>query len=275
VFLSRDLTKKSSLQVSYSRRITRPTYNNLAPFVYFIDPNTFLSGNTNLRPTLTDAFQTTYRFRESYLVSLSYSYDKMPIIDWQMHLDPETNKQYARAENLKNSRNFALNISLPFTPTNWWQIQGNVSGTWINNTGLYEGREVTLQGGYGMVNLSQTFKLPKNFSAEVSGFYQSRSPFGIAYIKPLGVLNAGLQKKLNKEKGVLRVSIDDIFWTMRFRILADQPDLNLYSYFNGTFSDPRVVKLTYSRNFGNQKMKASTRRETGSAEERRRAASGN
>lgn len=275
VFLSRDLTKKSSMQVSYSRRITRPTYDNLAPFVYFIDPNTFLSGNTSLRPTLTDAFQATYRFRESYLFTLGYSYDKTPISAWQIHLDPATNKQYARAENLKNSQNYSLNLSLPLTLTNWWQIQGNIMGAWLNNVGLYDGRELSVQGGFGTVNLSQTFKLPKNFSAELSGFYQTRSLSGIAYAKPFGALNAGLQKKLNKEKGVLRVSIDDIFWTMRFSMLTDQPSLNLYSNFNLRFSDPRVVRLTYSRNFVNQKMQAGTRRETGSAEERRRANSGN
>lgn len=61
--MSKDLTKESSLQVSYGRRITRPTYNNLAPFVLFIDPTTFFSGNIYLLPTIKDAFQSTYRFK--------------------------------------------------------------------------------------------------------------------------------------------------------------------------------------------------------------------
>jgi outer membrane receptor protein involved in Fe transport len=271
IFASRDVTKKSSLQLSYSRRITRPTYNNLAPFVYFIDPNTFLSGNTNLKPAITDALQATYRFQESYLLTLGYSYDKTPIVAWQIHLDSATNKQYARAENLKHAHNYSLNFSVPVSLTGWWQIQSNFLGVWINNLGVYDGREVSLQGGYGRVNVNQTFKLPKDFSAEVSGFYQTRSPFGISYIKALGALNAGLQKKLAKDKGVFRLSVDDIFWTLRFRILTDQEALNLYSYFNGAFSEPRVVRLTFSRNFGNQKMKAATRRETSSEEERKRA----
>ncbi|MDB5263142.1 MAG: TonB-dependent receptor plug, partial [Adhaeribacter sp.] len=271
IFVSRDLTKKSSLQVSYSRRITRPTYNNLAPFVYFIDPNTFLSGNTSLKPAITDALQTTYRFRESYLLSLSYSYDKTPIVGWQVHLDPATNKQYARAENLKHAHNYSFNFSFPVSLTKWWQLQSNFMGVWINNTGIYDGREVSLQSGFGRVNLTQTFKLPNNFSAELSGFYQTRSPFGISYIRALGALNAGVQKKLNNGKGVFRLSVDDIFWTMRFSILTDQPALNLYSDFNGIFSEPRVVRLTYSRNFGNQKMKAAARRQTSSEEERKRA----
>ncbi|WP_207434575.1 TonB-dependent receptor [Sabulibacter ruber] len=271
IFVSRDLTKKSSVQVSYSRRITRPTYNNLAPFVFFIDPNSFLSGNTNLRPTITNAYQGTYRFLDSYLLSVGYSYDKTPIVAWQLHLDPETNKQYARAENLKYAHNFSLNFSFPLSPTNWWQIQSNLMGIWISNTGLYDGQEVTINGGFASVNISQSFKLPKSFSAELSGFYLSRRPMGIAYGKPFGSLNAGLQKELPNEKGVLRLAIEDIFWTRRFRLLSDLKDLNLYSDFDGVFSDPRVVRLTYSRNFGNRKMKAATKRETSSEEERKRA----
>ncbi|WP_210490625.1 outer membrane beta-barrel protein [Rufibacter aurantiacus] len=271
IFVSRDLSKKSSLQVSYSRRITRPTYDNLAPFVYFIDPNTFLSGNTNLRPTITDALQTTYRFKDAYLITLGYSYDKTPIIAWQIHLDSATNKQYARAENLKHRRNYSLTLSLPFNPTRWWQIQSNLMATWIITTGLYDGREVTLKSGFANVNLNQTFKLPKDFTLEISGFYQTRTPFGISYIKALGALNAGIQKELEEEKGMFRLSIEDIFWTSRFRILSDMKELNLYSSFDGIFSDPRVVRLTYSRNFGNRNMKASARRETSSTEERKRA----
>lgn len=271
IFASRDLTKKSSMQVSYSRRITRPTYNNLAPFVYFIDPNTFLSGNTSLRPTITDALQTTYRFRENMLLNLSYSYDKTPIVAWQVHLDPATNKQFARAENLKNARNFSLNFSAPFSPAPWWQIQSNIMGVYIKNLGYYDEKEITLTSGFANINLNQTFRLPNNFTAELTGFYQSRAPFGISYAKALSMVNAGLQKKLNQDKGTLRLSVDDIFWTMRFRLLTDQPALNVYSYFDGTFSDPRVVRLTYSRNFGNQKMKAATRRQTSSEEERQRA----
>ncbi|KAA3437636.1 outer membrane beta-barrel family protein [Rufibacter hautae] len=271
IFVSRDLTKKSSLQVSYSRRIMRPTYDNLAPFVYFIDPNTFLSGNTNLKPTITDALQTTYRFHDRFLVTLGYSYDHTPIIDWQMHLDSATNKQYARAENLKHRRNYSLTLSLPFNPTGWWQIQSNFLATWINNTGLYDGKEITLNSGFANVNLNQTFKLPKSFTAEVSGSYQTRTPFGISYINPFGSLNAGVQKELPDEKGVFRLSINDIFWTDRFKLLSDVKELNLYSSFSGVFSDPRIVRLTYSRNFGNRKMKVATRRETSSEEERKRA----
>jgi len=271
IFLSRDLTKKSSLQLSYSRRITRPTYNDLAPFVYFINPYTFLSGNTNLKAAITDAVQVNYRFQESYLVSFSYSYDKNPIISWQMHVDPETNKSYARAENLQNSGTYSLNFSVPLKLTSWWQLQSNVMGVWQINKTIYEGKDFELAAGYVQLNMNQTFTLPHNFSAELSGFYVSKSPFGVAYIDPLGALNVGVQKKLNHEKGTFRLSVDDLFWTNWFTLINEQPALNMHTSFRGAFSEPRVVRLTFSRNFGNTKVKAATKRETSSEEERKRA----
>ena len=273
-FVSKDLTKESSLQVSYGRRITRPTYNNLAPFVYFIDPNTFFSGNINLLPAITDAFQATYRFKNIYLLSLGLSYDKNPIIPWQVYVDPETNKQVAHADNLKNSYSYSLTFTLPIRITSWWDINNNLMGVWQVNRTAIEGKDIKLQAGFGQINMTQSFKLPSNFSAEITGFYQTRTPFGISYIKPLGALNVGIQKKLKEEKGIFRLSVDDLFWTTRWRFVTDQPSLNINQSFVGVFSEPRIFRFTYSRNFGNKNVSGAKKRSTGSEEERKRV-SGN
>jgi hypothetical protein len=270
LFISRDLSKKNSVQFSYGRRITRPTYNDLAPFVFFIDPSTFLSGNLALRPAITDALQATYRFKGSYLLTMGYSHDKHTIIQWQIHVDPKTNKQYARSENLKNSDTYSLNFTFPLKLTSWWQMQNNMMGIWQINRSVYEGVPVQMSAGYARANITQSFTLPAGFSAEISGFYQSRSPFGIAYMKAFGTLNIGLQKKLLNDKGNFRLTVDDLFWTNRLTIISDYPELNLKSDIVGLFSEPRVVRLTYSRNFGNKNVKATQHRSTGSEEERKR-----
>ncbi|CAN5906687.1 TonB-dependent receptor [soil metagenome] len=270
VFVAKDLTKESSLQVSYGRRITRPTYNNLAPFVYFIDPNTFFSGNINLLPAITDAFQSTYRFKNKYLLSLGYSYDKNPIIPWQVYVDPETNVQVAHADNLRNSNSYSLTFTLPVRLTSWWDINSNLMGVWQVNRTTIEGKDINLQAGFGSLNMTQSFKLPQNFSAELTGFYRSRSPFGISYMRAMGAVNVGIQKKLKDEKGIFRFGVDDLFWTTRWRFVTDQPALNINQNFVGAFSEPRIFKITYSRNFGNKNVSGAKKRTTGSDEERKR-----
>jgi outer membrane receptor protein involved in Fe transport len=50
------ITPDNSFQLSYSRRVRRPTYNDLSPFVTFSDNRNFFSGNPNLNPEFTNSF---------------------------------------------------------------------------------------------------------------------------------------------------------------------------------------------------------------------------
>jgi outer membrane receptor protein involved in Fe transport len=269
-FLARDLRESSSIQVSYGRRITRPTFDVLAPFVYFFDPSTFFSGNLTLRPAISDALQATYRFHHRYLLSLGYTSEKDPIIPWQVHVDPATNQQNARAENLKSSDTYSLTFTFPVRVAAWWQMQTNLIGSWKNNRALYEGKVVQIEAGFGQVTHTQTFTLPHNFTAEVSAFYRTRSPFGLAYWRAFGAVNLGAKKKLKNDKGTISLTVNDLFWTSRFALLSYQPALNLNSSFIGYFSDPRIIRLTYSRTFGRSTGNALNKRSTGSEEERKR-----
>jgi outer membrane receptor protein involved in Fe transport len=273
LFLTRELSKDHNLQFSYSRRITRPTFNDLAPFVLFLDPYTFFSGNTALRPAITDAVQGTYQFKKIYLLSLQYSHDDNAI-GWLVRVNPETNNQTFYIGNVDRTNTLSLNLSLPFTVASWWQMQNNLTGFLQETNTLYEGTKIKLAGTYARVNSTQSFKLPENFSLELSGFYQSPGLYGITRMKSFGSLNAGLQKKLKEERGMFNLSVNDVFWTNRIGIITDQPAVNLNQSF-GILFEPRVVRLTYSRNFGNKTLKAINRRKTGSEEERRRVSSGN
>jgi hypothetical protein len=88
-------------------------------------------------------------------------------------------------------------------------------------------------------------------------------------MKAIGSVDAGLQKKLPGNGGSLTFNISDIFWTQGMRVtslvgVADQ------SVHWRRLVEPPVVRLTYSKAFGNQKLKGVGRRATGSEEERGR-----
>lgn len=268
LFISRELDKNNTIQFSYSRRITRPTFNNLVPYVSFKDPYSFWSGNASLQPTLTHAMQLSYQLKKKYILSLQASQDKNAI-NWLVRLDPETNKQNVYMANVDQVRTYSFNLSMPVEVASWWQMQYNLSGIIQQNSTVYEGTKLQLGGRYGIINAIQNFKLPYNFNLELSGFYQSKALFGIFAQKPMGSANLGIQKKLNKERGTFNFTISDIFWTNRFRIKLAYPSVNLDQVFYYT-PEPRVIRLTYSRNFGNKNVKAANKRKTGSEEERNR-----
>ncbi len=103
-------------------------------------------------------------------------------------------------------------------------------------------------------NMTSTFKLPQSFSAEITGFYQSKINWGIWHFNPIGSLNIGFQKKLNKDKGTFRLTFDDIFYNYIWQLKSTIPEYNVTSSFVGDIH-MQSFRLNYTRSFGNRKLR--------------------
>ena len=268
-FLSHELSKSSSVQLSYSRRIQRPSYDLLAPWVLFTSPYAFVTGNPNLLPTFTDAVQATYRFKSSYLLTVKYSHDRNALDRFRARIDSVNNRAYTTPENVASLNTASITFSFPLKLTNWWQMQTNLLGVWQGLSTIVQDKPVQLQQYNANLFTSHTFKLPRGFTGEVTAFYQTPSLAGISRMRSLGSVNAGLRKKLPGNSGSLLVNIADIFWTNRLRFITDNPAVGQVGNWT-LLREPRVVRFTYTRNFGSQTVKAANRRATGSDEERGR-----
>jgi len=119
------------------------------------------------------------------------------------------------------------------------------------------------------INATQTFNLHKNWSADISAFYQSKYLDGISVIKGTGSLNAGIKKKLKDNKSSFVFNVTDIFQTMSYRFSTNLPEQNLVSFVDLRFSQ-RTYNLTYTHTFGNDKLKSKRERGTGAEDEKGR-----
>ncbi|AHM62481.1 TonB-dependent receptor [Flammeovirgaceae bacterium 311] len=267
VFFRKSLSEQTELFLSYSRRITRPTFNDMAPFVYLLDLNTFFSGNPALRPAITDGYNMNFRIKQS-AITLSYSDSKNEIANFQPEIDPATKKQTFRSQNLEYQKLWGLALSVPWTITRWWEIQANANAYYRDLKTTHLENNVTLSLYNYSLNLVNSIKLPRKFSLEVSGFYESKMVWGMWQLQPFGSLNVGIQKKLNNNNGTLSLSVDDVFYTNYWKLESRIPEANSLSFsiYDAHFQS---LRLTYARSFGNNKLKDASIK-SGSEEERRR-----
>lgn len=267
IFLAQKMGNKNSVNIAYSRRITRPTFKDMAPFVIFVDPYTFFSGNSGLQPAFSDVLKTDYLYK-NFVLSVSYTKEDESIANFQPKLAKD-NKQIYASENLDNIKTANISITIPLTIAKWWNMQNNIQGNWQQLNAIYKNGPFRIEQKNFGFNSSQNFILPKDYSIELSGFYQSKSLFGASVLNGYGMANFGVQKKLGENNNKLRFAITNLFDGGIWKGLTEIPAENIYV--NNSFKfDQRTFKLTYSQSFGNKKLYAKRNRSSASQEEQSR-----
>lgn len=263
----KSLAKNQTVELSYSRRINRPTYNDIAPFVIFWGPNSFDGGNTELQAAIADAAKIGYH-KNKWVISLQFTHSKNEIDPGEPENDTSNNVIY-RHENLKYLNQLALANAWSFRIANWWEVQTNLVAQYLVVQTAHLPINVR-RHNYGVnLNITNSLKLPKDFAVEISGMYQSKTLLGVVESLPVSSLNVGVQKKVGK--GAIRFAVDDIFNGNNWRLKMTLPqDKNLNTYFHYDFHS-RFARITYTRSFGNAKLK-SIKLKSASEEERGRVA---
>nr|WP_276505068.1 outer membrane beta-barrel family protein [Terrimonas sp. H1YJ31] len=235
----------NSMSVFYSKRINRPTFNDIAPFVLFIDPYTFFSGNSAIQPSYTNTIGADFNLR-NFLFSLSYSYEANSLAKFQISVDPTTNLETVKPVNLYYTKSFSTGLTMPIPITSWWNFQSSINGLWQKiKTGSFH-NNTTLNLSSLQMTGSQSFKLPKNYLVEVSGFYNTKMFAGTSLIQPYGGLNLGIQKKWN-QGSTLRLNLNDVFNSIKSTAFVQMLG---YDIRNGYDFSQRTLKISYTYMFG-------------------------
>ncbi len=270
--VSRQLDTNNVLNFSYSRRIDRPSYQDLNPFRFYLDKYTYQEGNPYLRPQMTHSVELTHVFKGAFSTALGYSRTNDIIIREVPGQNPEDSTTFVMTQNLKLQQNVNLTLSFPVTVTKWWKMQNNVSV-------LYNKLETNYRGGQLDVNFvtynvyaSNTFTFTKTLSGELAGWYNSAGIYGFFKSQPMGAFSLGLQKKVLDGKGSIKLNANDPFWMNQFRGAANYQDINFKIRARW---ESRVVRATFTYRFGNQNVKAARQRQSATSAEQNRAGGNN
>ncbi|HEV7350860.1 outer membrane beta-barrel protein [Telluribacter sp.] len=262
------ITEKHEVSMSMSRRIDRPSYNQLNPFRSYIDATTYGAGNPSLLPQLSYNMEAAYTLLQKYTASFSYTNTSHPLISVVQPAPDGDRLVVSTFRNLTRQHYYGLTLTAPVEPAKWWRMYNNVVGYYGVFVGDLAG--TSLNAGLPAFSLSSnsTFTIGKGWSADLNATYQSRELYGFLTVRPLGQLTAGFQKNLFNKKGLLRVNVTDIFYTNRVRATSSYN--NYVERFNQR-QDSRVGTLSFTYRFGRETVPPTRRNMGGAEEEKRRA----
>lgn len=267
LFLSRQLDSTNTLNLSYSRRIDRPDYQNLNPFVFYLDPYTYQKGNPFLRPQYTNSIEVTHVYKSAISTTLGFSRTTDFINRETPRQIAAENVTYVTPENLGSLDNINLNISFPVGVTKWWRMQNNINTYYTHYQTFYSGTPFEVKMVAYNLYSSNNFTLSKTLSAELSAWYNSSSLYGFYRAQPMGAFSLGVQKKVLEGKGNLKLNISDPFWLNRFNGRAEVQDINFRVRSQW---ESRRMMLTFTYRFGNQNVKGARQRNSATSAEQGR-----
>ncbi|SDM31858.1 Outer membrane receptor proteins, mostly Fe transport [Kriegella aquimaris] len=246
--LDHQLNDVHRFQFNYGRRINRPTFDNLAPYILFLGPEALYAGNTNLQPSLVHKIGAEWRWAGKY-ISLEYLIEKDAIVEFQPRLSTNGEQYIFKAENMDKRNMLSISMGVPFSITPWWQTE--TSFIYQYETLQFNFQEVEFNRSKGSLraNSSQQFSISAKTKLELSGYYQSSTLFGISTFGARGSLNVGVQQQLKKNHGNVKLSLSNVFASDNWKIntINEQPFINTLETY---FPESRILTFTYTKNFG-------------------------
>ncbi|HXB32827.1 MAG TPA: outer membrane beta-barrel family protein [Puia sp.] len=251
---------------SYSRRIDRPSYQDLNPFVFKIDDYTFEEGNTRLKPQYADNLSLTWSYKYALSATLSYSH----ISDLFTTVPDTTDRSRTVTTNvnLTSQDIIGANVSY-FFQYKWYSGFLNVNGFYaLYRANFGAGKVIDLNVFNTTIASQHTMQLGRGWSANLTQYYTSRNIWaGTLRARPIWSLDAGFQKTLFNGRAALKASVSDIFYTLAWTLTSNYSGQSLYSSGN---NDSRQVKLNFTYHFGNSQVKAARHHQTGAEDESKR-----
>lgn len=260
-FLQYKLNEKNTFVMNYGRRIRRPNYQSLNPFIEYLDRYTYQQGNPNLRPQFSHNIELSHSFKGIFNTTLNYS-KTTDIIQQTLEQIDSTNQTFARQSNIASQRQFGIAMNTNIPVTKWWRanmyvnVYNNLFEGMINNT------FVSLDATVLSLNGSQQFTLNKKLTAEISGWFRTGGIEGVFVTRPMGGLNVGFSQLVIKGKGTIRLSVNDLLWSQRFRASSKYGTVDVKINERG---DSRVVNLGLTYRFSKGKINGTPKRRANSA----------
>ncbi|MCG2615173.1 TonB-dependent receptor [Terrimonas sp. NA20] len=252
---------KNNFGANFGRRVRRPSYQSLNPFIRFLDRYTYSQGNPNLKPSISNNVELTHTWNNQVTTTLNYTNVKDII---QEVIQQKGEEAYNMPENVSSLNTFGLSVNANTPVAKWWTSNININVNYDKYKGVISNDPIRLSATSFVINGTQQFKISKTFTAELNGMFRSGWLEGVIRVKPVTVIGAGVSQQVLKGKGTVRLTARDIFYSQRMRGKSRYAnvDVNLRQR-----SETQIVTIGFTYNFSKGKKIAPVKRTSGSAGE--------
>jgi iron complex outermembrane receptor protein len=252
---------RHSFGVNFGRRVRRPNYGSLNPFIRFIDRYMYSRGNPDLKPSFSNNIELSHSWRNQVTTTVNYT-ATADIIDEVV--EQKGQETYSGLANIASLRQFGIAVSANTPLAVWWTSSMNVNVFHNRYKGVASGAPVNVAATSIIITGAQQFKLNKTLAAEISGRIRNGWLEGVMRAKPIAFMSVGFSQQAWAGKGSFRLTVRDIFHSQRFRGESRYGNVDFRVV---DINESRVVSLAFTYRFSKGKKIAPTKRTAGSANE--------
>ena len=233
--------------IIYRKTITRPDYDNLNPYIKYVDQFLYETGNPALKPQFTQN------------VEMNISFDDMPIFaigqnrttDIFSSVIYKDNTQKAITvrtyDNLGNDKETYLRMIAGIPPGKKFFFAIGSQYNLNEYNGFYQNQPLIYQRGSWRFFTFQSLTLFKETKIRVSGFMMVNGQFNFYELKNFGQLNCGITQTLFKKKLTVTLNARDILHTMVTDFQLNQGSIHSSG---NRYTDNQRYGFNLSYNFG-------------------------
>lgn len=242
--LSYNLPKDNKLQISYSRRINRPNPRSINPFIDKSDPLTWRKGNPDLKPEYINSYELGHikDWKKLSLTSQIFYKSTYNVISRYREVDT-SGIITVYPLNMSKAESYGLEFTVSSQPAKFMRLMGMFS--WFKTTVIGSDGENDLTNSIFSYDakFNGYFFLSKNLSMQLNGIFYGPSVMAQATRKGFYAIDIGLKKEIWNRKASLSIRLTDVFDTMKFQIITDDPNLKASMKFK---RDTQVLYVTFT-----------------------------
>jgi outer membrane receptor protein involved in Fe transport len=246
IHTSYKLSDAVSLQAGYSARINRPGMRELNPFFNIRNNFNIRQGNPNLLPEFTDSYEITSIFdvgKTSLNFGAYYRYTTDVIERISTFND---NVNTSMPENVGTNSVLGLEFNTKYKPATWLTFNVDFNYNQFDRKGTFMSSVFDFSGNQWGSKLMAKFDLPADIDIEAVGNHRSRVKTVQGVRSANTFLDIGVRKKILKDKGVINLSIRDVFVSRFFETFIANQNSRASSF----SQRGRFVAIGFSYGFG-------------------------